>query len=297
MVAGMSAVAAPVVPTTAEAVLTDRESAQVEQANASGRRPVVFIHGLWLLPESWSRWATLFEGAGYAPLTPGWPGDPETRAEAIADPQRFAGNGIERVAVHHAAVIGRLDTKPAVIGHSFGGLLAQIVAGRGLAAATVSISPAPFRGVLSLPISALRASAPVLGKPSNRKRAVTLTFAQFRYAFANAVPEDEARRLYDDYHVAAPGLPIFQAATANLNPRTEARVDTENPQRGPLLVLSGDKDHTVPWAIANAAYKRQRPNPSITEIEKISGHGHALTIDDGWRDAAEKALAFVRRYA
>ncbi len=297
MVAGMSAVAAPVVTTTAEAVLTDRESAQVDQANANGRPPVVFIHGLWLLPESWTRWTALFEEAGYAPLTPGWPGDPETRAEAIADPQRFAGNGIERVAAHHAAVIGRLDKKPAVIGHSFGGLLAQIVAGRALAAATVSISPAPFRGVLPLPLSALRASAPVLGNPSNRKRAVTLTFAQFRYAFANAVPEDEAKRLYDDYHVAAPGLPIFQAATANLNPRTEARVDTENTQRGPLLVLSGDKDHTVPWAIANAAYKRQRRNPSITEIEKIRGHGHALTIDDGWRDAAEKALAFVRRYA
>jgi non-heme chloroperoxidase len=285
------------VPARAEAALTDRESAQVDQANASGHRPVVFIHGLWLLPESWNRWAALFEEAGYAPVTPGWPGDPETHAEAIADPQRFAGNGIERVAAHHAAVIGRLDKKPAVVGHSFGGLLAQIVAGRGLAAATVSISPAPFRGVLPLPLSALRAGSPVLSNPSNRKRAVTLTFAQFRYAFANAVPEDEAKRLYDSYHVAAPGLPLFQAAAANLNPRTEARVDTENTERGPLLVLSGDRDNTVPWAIANAGYKRQRRNPSITEIEKVAGHGHALTIDDGWRDAAEKALAFVRRYA
>jgi len=293
----MSAIAAPVVPATTEAVITDRESAQVDQANASGRRPVLFIHGLWLLPESWDRWAAFFEEAGYAPLTPGWPGDPETHAEAVADPQRFAGNGIERVGAHHAAVIGKLEKKPVVIGHSFGGLLAQIVAGRGLTAATVSISPAPFRGVLPLPLSALRAGAPVLGNPANRKRAVTLTFAQFSYAFANAVSAEEAKRLYDEYHVAAPGRPLFQAAAANLNPWTEARVDTEGTQRGPLLVLSGDRDNTVPWAIANAAYKRQRRNPSITEIDKVGGHGHALTIDDGWRDAAEKALAFVRRYA
>jgi pimeloyl-ACP methyl ester carboxylesterase len=293
----MFAIAAPVVPATAEAAITERESAQIDRANASGRRPVVFIHGLWLLPESWDRWAAFFDENGYAPLTPGWPGDPETREEALSDPQRFAGNGIERVAAHHAAIIGRLEKKPAVVGHSFGGLLAQIVAGRGLAAATVSISPAPSRGVLPLPLSALRASAPVLGKPANRNKAVTLTFEQFRYAFANAVPEDEARRLYDEHHVAAPGRPIFQAATANLNPWTEARVDTANTQRGPLLVLSGDRDHTVPWAIANASYKRQRRNPSITEIEKVDGHGHALTIDDGWNDAAEKALAFVRRYS
>jgi non-heme chloroperoxidase len=281
----------------AESTLTDRENAQIDQANASDRRPVVFIHGLWLLPESWDRWASLFDEAGYAPVTPGWPGDPETHADAIADPQRFAGNGIARVADHHAAVIAKLSKKPAVVGHSFGGLLAQIVAGRGLATATVSISPAPFRGVLPLPLSALRSSSAVLGNPANRNRAVTLTFPQFRYGFANAVPEDEAKRLYEQYHVAAPGRPIFQAATANLNPWTEAKVDTKNTQRGPLLVLSGDEDHTVPWAIANASFKRQRRNPSITEIEKVTGHGHALTIDDRWRDAADKALAFVRRYA
>jgi pimeloyl-ACP methyl ester carboxylesterase len=293
----VSAIASPVVPTTAESTLTDRENAQIDQANASGRRPVVFIHGLWLLPESWDRWAAFFDETGYAAVTPGWPGDPETHADAIADPQRFAGNGIARVADHHASVIAKLSKKPAVIGHSFGGLLAQIIAGRGLATATVSISPAPFRGVLPLPLSALRAGSPVLSNPANRNRAVTLTFAQFRFAFANAVPEEEARHLYEQYHVAAPGRPLFQAATANLSPWTEAKVDTKNTERGPLLILSGDEDHTVPWAIANASYKRQRRNPSITEIERVTGHGHALTIDDRWRDAAEQALAFVRRYS
>src|SRR4051794_26587743 len=280
-------------PTT----ITEHEAQQVSRANDTGLQPVVFIHGLWLLPSSWDRWATLFEEAGYTALTPGWPDDPETVEEANAHPEVFAKKTVGQVADHFDEVISGLTSKPVVVGHSFGGLLAQIVAGRGLAAATVSISPAPFRGVLPLPFSALRAAAPVLGNPTNRNRAVTLSFAQFRYAFANAVPEDEAKRLYDEYHVAAPGRPIFQAATANLNPWTEARVDTDSTLRGPLLVLSGDKDHTVPWAIANAAYKRQRHNPSLTEIEEIGGHGHALTIDDGWRDAAEKALAFVRRYA
>jgi pimeloyl-ACP methyl ester carboxylesterase len=160
----------------------------------------------------------------------------------------------------------------------------------------VAIDPAPFRGVLPLPISALRSSAPVLGNPLNRNRAVPLTYDQFRYAFANAVDEAEAKALYETYAVPAPGAPLFQAATANFNPWTEAKVDTENPDRGPLLIISGEKDHTVPWAIANASFKRQQHNPGVTEIVEIPGRGHALTIDHGWREVAETALAFVRRF-
>jgi non-heme chloroperoxidase len=197
---------------------------------------------------------------------------------------------------HFAEVIGELDKKPAVIGHSFGGLLAQILAGRGLSAATVAIDPAPFRGVLPLPISALRAAAPVLGNPANRNRAVPLTYDQFRYAFANAVSEDEAKGLYETFAVPTSGAPLFQAATANLNPWTEAKVDSKNPERGPLLIISGEKDHTVPWAIANASYKKQKRNEGVTEIVEIPGRGHALTIDSGWREVADTALAFVKRF-
>jgi pimeloyl-ACP methyl ester carboxylesterase len=269
---------------------------EIEQANASGRTPVVFIHGLWLLPSSWDRWAAVFEEAGYAPLTPGWPDDPETVQEANAHPEVFAGKTVGQVADHYAAVIGRLGKKPAVVGHSFGGLLAQIVAGRGLSAASVAIDPAPFRGVLPLPISALRSSAPVLSNPANIHRAVPLTYDQFRYAFANAVSEEEAKQLYETYAVPASGTPLFQAATANLNPWTEDKVDTHNPDRGPLLIISGEKDHTVPWAIANASYKRQQDNQAVTEIVEIAGRGHALTIDSGWREVADTALAFVQRF-
>jgi non-heme chloroperoxidase len=268
----------------------------IAEANASGRTPVVFIHGLWLLPSSWDRWAALFEAAGYAPLSPGWPDDPDTVEEAAAHPEVFANKTVGQVADHYSAVIERLDRKPAVIGHSFGGLLAHIVAGRGLSAATVAIDAAPFRGVLPLPVSALRSSLPVLGNPANRHRAVPLTYEQFRYAFANAVSEDEARQLHDTYAVPAPGAPLFQAAAANFNPWTEAKADIDNPDRGPLLIMSGEQDHTVPRAISAAAHKRQLHNPGLTEFTEIPGRGHSLTIDHGWREVAETALAFVQRF-
>ena len=276
--------------------VTIHESEQVARANESGLQPVVFIHGLWLLPSSWDRWAAVFEEAGYTAVSPGWPDDPETVEEAKAHPEVFAGKTVGQVADHFGDVIGKLDKKPAVIGHSFGGLLTQIIAGRGLSAASVAIDPAPFRGVLPLPISALRSASPVLTNPANRNRAVPLTYEQFRFGFANAVSEDEAKQLYDAYAVPAPGAPLFQAATANLNPWTEAKVNSKNPDRGPLLIISGEKDNTVPWAIANASYKKQKRNEGVTEIVEMQDRGHALTIDSGWREVADTALAFVKRF-
>ena len=269
----------------------------IEEVNATGLTPVVFIHGLWLLPSSWDRWAEVFKAAGYAPITPGWPDDPETVAEAREHPEVFAGKTVGQVADHYAEVIGKLTKQPAVVGHSFGGLLAMILAGRGLSTATVAIDAAPFRGVLPLPISALRSSAPVLSNPANRHKAVPLTYEQFRYAFANAVSEEEAHELFDTYCVPAAGKPLFQAAAANLNPWTEAKVDVENPYRGPLLIVSGELDHTVPPSISDAAYKQQLKNPGTTEFAEIPGRGHALTIDSGWLEVANTSLAFVQRFA
>jgi non-heme chloroperoxidase len=276
--------------------MTEHETEQIDRANASGRRPVVFIHGLWLLPSSWDRWASVFEEAGYAPLTPGWPDDPDTVEEANANPAVFAHKTVGQVADHFGDVVGKLKKRPALVGHSFGGLLVQILAGRGISRVSVAIDPAPFRGVLPLPISSLKSASPVLGNPANRNRAVPLTYEQFRYGFANAVPEDEARQLYATYAVPASGAPLFQAATANLNPWTEAKVKSKNPDRGPLLIISGEKDHTVPPAIAEASYKRQKRNKGVTELATIPNRGHALTIDNGWREVADTALAFVKRY-
>jgi pimeloyl-ACP methyl ester carboxylesterase len=279
------------------ATITEREAGQVEAANAGGRTPVVFIHGLWLLSSSWERWGALFEEAGYAPVLADWPDDPETVEVARANPAAFAGKGVGQVAGHIAEVIGALNKKPAVIGHSFGGLITQIVAGRGLSAVSVAVDPAPFRGVLPLPLAAIRTTLPVLQNPLNRGRAVTLTFDQFRYGWANAVDEDEAKRLHEEFHVAAPGKPIFQAAMANLNPGTEAKVDSKNPERGPLLIFTGEKDHAVPPAMSNAAYKKQRRNPGVTELAEVADRDHSLTIDSGWREVADKALEFVKRFA
>jgi pimeloyl-ACP methyl ester carboxylesterase len=276
--------------------ISGREQGQIEAANASGNTPVVFIHGLWLLPSSWDNWAEFFKKAGYAPLTPDWPDDPETVEEARANPDVLAGKKLGEVADHTAEVIAGLDRKPAVMGHSTGGLLAQLIADRGLSAATVAIDPGPFRGVLPLPYSTLKVSAPILRNPLNRGRAITLTFDQFKYGWANALDEEEARRLYDTYHVAAPGVALMQMANANLNPFTEAKVDTKNPERGPLLIIEGDDDHTVHPAIAKAAYKRQRRNEGVTELKTIPNRGHALTIDSGWREVAQTALDFVKRF-
>jgi len=279
------------------ASISGREAKQIEQANSSGRTPVVFIHGLWLLPSSWDNWVDLFEQNGYAGVTPDWPDDPETVEVARAEPEVLAKKSLGQVADHTVEVIGELDKKPAVMGHSTGGLLAQILAGRGLSAATVAIDPGPFRGVLPLPLSALRSASPVLRNPLNKNRAVTLTLDQFKYGWANALSDEEAEQLYETYHVAAPGVALMQMANANLNPLSEAKVDTKNPDRGPLLILDGEKDHTVPWAIANASYKRQSRNEGVTEIEKVPNRGHSLTIDSGWREVAERALAFVKRFA
>ena len=275
----------------------ERQHWQVAEANRSGRTPVVFVHGLWLLPTSWERWGAVFAEAGYPPVFAGWPGDAASVDDARAQPDALAGRTVEQIVDHLAAAIAELRAKPVVVGHSFGGLFAQMLAARGLAAATVAISPAPFRGVLPLPRSALKASSPVLRDPRNRRRTVSLTERQFRFAFANAVATDEARQLYSEFAVPAPGAPLFQAALANINPRTRVRVDTARADRGPLLIVSGRNDNTVPVAIAEAEYKLQLRNPGVTEFVTIEGRGHALTIDSGWREVAELTLRFARRFA
>jgi non-heme chloroperoxidase len=283
---------ATVTPTT----ITERELAQIEHANTTTATPVVFVHGLWLLPSSWDNWADFFAQAGYAPLTPEWPNDPETVEDAREDPHVFARKTLKQTADHTTEVINALNKKPAVIGHSTGGLLAQMLAGRGLSAATVAIDPGVFRGVLPLPPSVLKGVGPFLVDPRTRGRAITLTFDQFKYSWANALDEKEAKELYDSFHVAGSGISLAQMGNANLNPWTEAKVDTKNPDRGPLLIIDGEKDHTVPWAIANAAYKRQKKNAGVTEIVKIPNRGHSLTIDHGWREVAQTSLDFIKRF-
>jgi pimeloyl-ACP methyl ester carboxylesterase len=276
--------------------LTDAEQHEIERANELGLTPVVFVHGLWLLSSSWDKWRALFEDNGYATIAPGWPDDPSSVEEARANPEVFAHKMVQQVTDHYLEAIAALDQAPAVIGHSFGGLIALKIAGEGVATATVSIDNAPFQGVLPVPLSALKAGSPVVGNPVNISRAVTLTFDEYKYGWANNLDEAEARELYDTYHVAASGVPIFQAVTGNFNPFTETKVNTKNPERGPLLLISGLADNTVPLSIMEASYKLESKNPGVTELAKIEGRGHSLTIDHGWREVADTALAFIQAH-
>jgi non-heme chloroperoxidase len=275
--------------------ITERERNEVDTANSTGRPVVVFVHGLWLLPSSWASWREIFETAGYATVAPDWPDDPATAEEGRARPELFSGKSVGAITDHFVDVISQLNHKPAIIGHSFGGLITQKLAGLGLASASVPIDPGPFRGVLPLPLSALKAAWPAIGNPANRKRSVMLSYEQFRFAFANAVAEDEAKALYDAYPVPGSGIPLFQAAFANFNPASETKVNSKNPERGPMKLISGQKDNTVPWAIANASFKKQKRNQSITEIEEVPNRGHSLVIDSGWRDVAQIALDFITK--
>jgi non-heme chloroperoxidase len=274
--------------------LTTTETQDISRANATGLPPVVFVHGLWMLASSWQPWRTFFEENGFATIAPGWPGDPATVDEGRAGPQVFAGKSVGQVTTHMAEAIAALRHKPAIIGHSFGGLITQQLAGQGLAAVSVGIDSAPFRGVLPLPLSALRSATPVIGNPANYRRAVMLTYEQFRYSFANAVSENEARRLYEAYPVPGSGIPLFQAATANINPFTEIKVDSRNPDRGPLLLITGGKDHIAPHAIAAASYRKQKRNRAATQLQEIPDRGHSLVFDSGWQEVAETALAFIK---
>jgi non-heme chloroperoxidase len=283
--------------TTGTGAMTGNEFDQIERANDIGLQPVVFVHGLWLLPNSWERWAAFFESAGYVALVPGWPDDPETVGDAKVHPDVFANKSVRQIADYEERIVRLLKRRPALVGHSLGGLIVQMLAGRGVSAATVAISPAPFRGVLPLPASSIKSGWPVLKNPANRHRAVALSFEQFQYGFANAVSRREAQELYETFAVPGPGAPLFQAASANLNPWTEAQVDTENPDRGPLLIISADEDHTVPVAVSEAVFGQQKTNIGTTEYVELHDRGHALTIDHGWRYVAETALAFIRRFA
>jgi pimeloyl-ACP methyl ester carboxylesterase len=281
---------------TSNSKLAESDLAIVARINATGAQPVLFLHGLWLHPSSWKRWSMLFEAEGYGCLAPRWPHDEETVEVARA------GNGSESEALAGLVnslenLVRQLRRKPVLIGHSFGGLIAQLITARGVASCTVAIAPAAFRGVLPLPLSALRSASPVLRNARNRHREVSLSVEEFRYAFGNAVSEDEARRLYEQFAVPAPGGPLFEAAFANLNPWTADQLDPKSSARGPLLLMAGEQDHTVPPVVVEAEYRLQQRNPAPTEYILVPGRGHALVIDDGWKDVAKLALAFCRRFS
>ena len=256
--------------------------------------PVVFIHGLWLHASSWNPWLELFRDAGYDPIAPGWPGEPDTVEEARANPDLVANIGIDDVAGHFARIIEGLNAPPVIIGHSFGGLIAEKLLGQNYGAAAVAIDPAQIKGVLPLPLAQLRAGLPGLGNPANLHRAVSLTKKEFRFGFGNAVPEEESDALFEKWTIPSPARPLFQAAAANFVMHSQAKVATDNQTRGPLLLISGLEDHTVPDVITRSTLKQYRDSAAITELKQFEGRGHSLTVDAGWKEVADEVLDWLK---
>jgi non-heme chloroperoxidase len=259
--------------------------------------PVIFIHGLWLHASSWAPWEERFRAAGYEPAAPGWPGTSDTVAETRQHPERVAGMGISDVVEHYAGIIRALPAKPVVVGHSFGGLIAERLLGQDLAAAGIAIDAAPIKGVLKLPPSALKVASIALRKPANRLGAVSLTREEFAYGFGNALSAQECGELYDRWTVPSPGKPLFEAAFANFVPGSPAKVNTGNKTRGPLLLTAGGQDHTVPAAITRSTRKLYHKSPAITDLQEFASRGHSLTIDSGWAEIADYGLDWLRQRA
>jgi pimeloyl-ACP methyl ester carboxylesterase len=257
-------------------------------------RPVVFIHGLWLHASSWQPWVDLFAAAGYGPIAPGWPNEPATVAEARANPDLVADLSIDDVTDHYAKIIETLSDSPVIIGHSFGGLFTEKLLGKTIGAAGVAIDPAQIKGVLPLPLAQLRAGLPALGNPANLHKSVSLSEKEFRFGFGNAVSEEESADLFEKWTIPSPARPLFQAAAANFVLHSQAKVDTANTQRGPLLLISGTADHTVPDVVTRSTLKQYRDSTAVTDLKQFEGRGHSLTIDNGWRDVANAVLDWLK---
>jgi pimeloyl-ACP methyl ester carboxylesterase len=257
-------------------------------------RPAIFIHGLWLHASSWAPWVDRFRDAGYEPLAPGWPNEPTAIAEAREHPELVANIGIDQIKTHMAEIISGLADSPVIVGHSFGGLIAEKLLGEGYGAAAVAIDPAQIKGVLPLPLAQLRAGLPALGNPANVHKAVSLTQKEFRFGFGNAVSEDESAELFERWTIPSPAKPLFEAAVANFSLHSQAKVNTKNEDRGPLLLISGTSDHTVPDVVTRSTLKQYRDSTAVTELTQFEGRGHSLTIDHGWKEVADTVLDWLK---
>lgn len=254
---------------------------------------MVFIHGLWLHAASWDPWLARFRDDGYDPLAPGWPNEPATVAAAREHPEAVANLGIDEITEHFAKIIEQFDVPPVIVGHSFGGLFAEKLLGEGYGAAAVAIDPAQIKGVLPLPLAQLRSGLPALGNPANLHKAVSLTAKEFRFGFGNALPEEESNELYEKWTIPSPAKPLFEAAVANFALHSSAKVNTHNTDRGPLLLISGTADHTVPDVVTRSTLKQYRNSTAVTELKQFEGRGHSLTIDSGYKEVADAVLEWL----
>ncbi|WP_305093075.1 alpha/beta hydrolase [Prescottella sp. R16] len=254
--------------------------------------PVMFVHGLWLAAASWDRWQDKFAAAGFPTLAPTWPGEAPSIDDTRAHADDQAGIGIDEITAHFAEAIAPLHRKPIVVGHSFGGLIAQKLLAADVAAAAVAIDPAQIQGVKTIPLAQLKSSFPVLGNPANAKRSITLTPDAFAYGFGNTLARDESDELYEHWSIPSPGRPLFQAAFANFAPGSPAHVDT-GVERGPLLIVGGGRDHTVPESVSRATHHRYHKAHTENDYMVFADRGHSLTVDHGWEEIADEVLDWL----
>lgn len=258
---------------------------------------IVLIHGLWMTSLSWEHWIEYYSNKGYRVIARSWPGMEGDIEDLRRDPSAIARLGITDVVNHYEEIIRGLDRPPIIIGHSFGGLITQILLDRGLGSAGVAIAPAPVKGIIFLPFSTLKVSFPALSNPANTHKAVPLTPEQFHYAFTNTLSEEESLAVYKRYAVPGPDHVLFQAAFANFNPHAASTVDFENGTRAPLLLLSGGKDHVSPPAVVEANYRLYRKSPAVTEYKEFPERTHYTLGQAGWEEVAEHALAWAGAHA
>jgi non-heme chloroperoxidase len=268
-----------------------------DAAPATPRQTIVLIHGLWLTPLSWEGWKQRFESRGHQVLAPAWPGLEGSVEELRANTAPYERLGVKEIADHYDRIVRGLERPPIVMGHSFGGLITQLLLDRGLGAAGVAVHPAPIKGVLGLPFSQLKVAWVALKSPANRHKAQMLTPEQFHYGFTNTMTLEQSRPIYDRLAVPGPGRTLFQAGLANFNPNAVTKVNRHNSSRAPLLMLAGGKDHTVPASTVRAAYKLQKKSGAVTEIEEYPERSHFTVGQDGWEAVADHALDWAVAHA
>ena len=257
---------------------------------------IVLIHGMWMTPLSWEHWVDRYTGRGHRVLAPAWPGLDAEPEQLRRDPSPLRGLGIREVVDHYDAIIRGLDHPPIIIGHSFGGLFAQLLLDRGLGAAGVALATAAPKGVLRLPFSTLRTAWPALRNPANLKKETPLSPKQFHWCFTNALSREESDAVYARYYIPGAARPFFQAGLANFNPNAVTKVDYKNPARVPLLLMTGSEDRICPPSVNRSNFKQQRKAPSATDHKEFPGRSH-FPGQDGWEVLADYALDWTVSHA
>lgn len=258
--------------------------------SSKSKGTIVLIHGLWMTPLSWEHWAKRYRDQGYNVVTPTWKQlEGKSIEEIRSNPEILSGIGVTEIFEHLVQVVSNLDESPIIMGHSFGGLFTQLLLDHGFGKAGVAIHSAQTQGVIRLPLSVVRAAWPALKNPFDINGIVDLSFDEFKFAFANGMPEDEALAGYNRYYIPSPKRPLIQVAFSNFNPKAPNKVDYHSEDRAPLLFIGGSTDNITPPSV-NMENRRAYKTSTITEYKEYSMRPHFTVSQKGWEEVADYAL-------